>query len=31
MARTVAIGLQSFDKIRENDYFYIGKTVFLKE
>ncbi|MDD6615580.1 MAG: AAA family ATPase [Lachnospiraceae bacterium] len=31
MARTVAIGLQSFEKIRENDYFYIDKTAFLKE
>ena len=31
MARTVAIGLQSFEKIRENDYFYIDKTKFIKE
>ena len=31
MARTVAIGIQSFDKIRENDYFYIDKTSFIKE
>ena len=31
MARTVAIGLQSFEKIRENDYFYIDKTNFIKE
>ena len=31
MARTVAIGLQSFEKIRTNDYFYIDKTNLIKE
>ena len=31
MARTVAIGVQSFEKIRENNYFYIDKTSFIKE
>ena len=31
MARTVGIGLQSFEKIRENNYFYIDKTKFIKE
>ncbi len=31
MARTVAIGIQSFDKIREGNYFYIDKTSFIKE
>ncbi len=31
MARTVAIGIQSFDGIIENDYFYIDKTKFIKE
>ena len=31
MARTVGIGIQSFDKIRENHYFYIDKTSFIKE
>ncbi|MGN0322032.1 MAG: AAA family ATPase [Oliverpabstia sp.] len=31
MARTVGIGIQSFDKIRENNYFYIDKTSFIKE
>ena len=31
MARTVAIGLQSFEEIRENNYFYIDKTNFIKE
>ena len=31
MARTVAIGIQSFEKIRENDYFYIDKTDFIRE
>ena len=31
MARTVAIGLQSFEKIRENNYFYMDKTNFIKE
>ena len=31
MARTVGIGIQDFSKIRENDYFYIDKTSFIKE
>ena len=31
MARTVGIGIQNFDKIRENQYFYIDKTSFIKE
>ena len=31
MARTVGIGQQSFEKIRENDYFYVDKTKFIKE
>ena len=26
MASTVAIGIQSFDKIRDNNYFYIDKS-----
>lgn len=31
MARTIGIGIQDFHTIRENDYFYIDKTHFLKE
>lgn len=31
MARTVGIGVQEFSKIRENNYFYIDKTAFIKE
>ncbi len=31
MARTVAIGIQNFDEIIENDYFYVDKTEFIKE
>ena len=31
MARTVAIGIQDFEKIITNDYFYIDKTKFIKE
>ena len=31
MARTVAIGLQSFEEIREYDVFYVDKTIFIKE
>lgn len=31
MGRRVAIGIQSFSKIRENNYFYIDKTSFLRE
>ncbi|MDE7206126.1 MAG: ATP-binding protein [Lachnospiraceae bacterium] len=31
MARTVAIGIQDFSKLIENDYFYIDKTSFISE
>ena len=31
MARTVAIGIQSFETVRERNYFYIDKTAFIKE
>ena len=31
MARTVAIGIQDFESIIRNDYFYIDKTNFIKE
>ena len=31
MAKTVAIGIQSFDKVIEGNYFYIDKTLFIKE
>ena len=31
MARTVGIGIQNFDKMITNDYFYIDKTLFIKE
>ena len=31
MARTVAIGIQDFGKIIENDCFYVDKTHFIKE
>ena len=31
MERTVGIGIQSFDKIIEGNYFYIDKTLFIKE
>lgn len=31
MARTVAIGCQDFQTIRENGYFYIDKTLFLSQ
>ena len=31
MARTVAIGLQNFEDVRKNNYFYIDKTAFMKE
>lgn len=31
MARTVGIGIQSFEKIIENDCFYIDKTKFIQE
>ena len=31
MAKTVAIGIQSFDKIREGNYFYVDKTDFIRQ
>lgn len=31
MARTVAIGHQNFETIRENDFFYIDKTSFIRD
>ena len=31
MARTVGIGLQNFEKIMENNLFYIDKTMCIKE
>lgn len=31
MSRTVAIGLQDFEKIRRNNYFYVDKTSFIEE
>lgn len=31
MARTIAIGIQEFEKIRRNNLFYIDKTSFIKE
>lgn len=31
MAKTVAIGLQHFEEIRENNVFYVDKTNFIKE
>ena len=31
MGRTVGIGLQNFRKIREQNLFYIDKTMFIKE
>lgn len=31
MARTVAIGIQQFNEIREKNYFYVDKTNFIKE
>lgn len=31
MARTVGIGIQNFEKIRQNQCFYIDKTKFIKE
>ena len=31
MARTVGIGIQDFEKVRENYYFYVDKTSFIKE
>ena len=31
MARTIGIGTQSFEKIREYQYFYVDKTNFIRE
>ena len=31
MERKVAIGIQSFDKLRVDNYFYVDKTSFIKE
>lgn len=31
MKKTVAIGIQDFENIRKNDYFYIDKTDFIRE
>ena len=31
MAKTVAIGVQSFSDLREKDCFYIDKTAFIRE
>ena len=31
MKQTVAIGIQDFEEIRKNQYFYIDKTAFIKE
>ena len=31
MARTVGIGIQDFETVRSNNYFYIDKTAFIKE
>ena len=31
MAKNVAIGIQSFDKLITENYFYIDKTLFIKE
>ena len=31
MGRRVAIGIQSFDTLREGNYFYVDKTSFMKE
>jgi hypothetical protein len=31
MARTVAIGIQDFEKLISNDYFYVDKTAFIRE
>ncbi len=31
MARTIAIGIQDFEKIRERDCFYVDKTDFIRE
>ena len=31
MARTIGIGIQSFEKLIENHCFYVDKTDFIKE
>ena len=31
MGKNVAIGIQSFDKMREGNYFYVDKTDFIRE
>lgn len=31
MARKAAIGVQSFEKVREGNFYYIDKTLFIKE
>ena len=31
MARTVAIGIQDFEKIVDRECFYVDKTAFIKE
>ena len=31
MQRVISIGIQGFDKLRENNYFYVDKTAFIKE
>ncbi len=31
MARTIGMGIQDFEKIRTNDYFYVDKTDFIRE
>lgn len=31
MARTIGLGIQDFKKMVENRYFYIDKTMFIKE
>ena len=31
MERKIAIGIQRFDTLRENNYFYIDKTDFIRE
>ena len=31
MARTISIGAQNFGKLRENNYFYVDKTDFIRQ
>ncbi len=31
MARTVGIGIQNFETVRERQFFYVDKTMFIKE